>query len=200
MARAAVCRRGHTEQKGRDDVERIAIQRGRYAKDLEFGALIQPAARLGLQSGGAVARHGIEINTRARVQPLPRGGAHAPRRVVRTSGGRVGVPVRCASRRGKQEVRVAVDKAGHDHPPGGINLKSAAGVRQVFEATRSAHFLDDAVANQQSAICNYAQFPQLGPAPRAIGTTQRDQLARPPNENSTRAKPQNYCNITYLPV
>jgi hypothetical protein len=51
-------------------------------------------------------------------------------------------------------VRVAVHKTGHYHTPGGIDLLRTAGLREVLDTPREAHFEDAPVPDQEGAVAN----------------------------------------------
>jgi hypothetical protein len=73
-------------------------------------------------------------------------------------------------------VGVSVDKAGHDHAPGGINDVGLAGECEVFQAAAGSDIVDDSVDNQDRAVLNDTEVPKIGPAAGTAGPAQSKEL------------------------
>ena len=91
----------------------------------------------------------------------------------------------CVPARRIDQVRMAVDEAGHYHAAGGVDFEGPAGGREILDAAAGSDFFDDAVAQQQRAIGDDFELVEIGSAPRAFRTAQGQQLPRAPNQNRT---------------
>ena len=79
------------------------------------------------------------------------------------------------------QVRVAVDETRHHHAAGGVDLFGAARFGQVLQAAARSDLLQNAVADQNSAVRDNAKFLEGRTAAWSFGAAQGKQLARAPD-------------------
>src|SRR5581483_6443081 len=117
-------------------------------------------------------RHGLQVKTRLRLQTHARDAANGSR------------PGRALRHRGlEQQMRMAVDKAGHHHSSDGAHLDGFARQGQVLDTARGPDLDQLAVAHQQRAVMDHIQLRQRRPAPGLLRSPQSHQLPRAANEN-----------------
>jgi len=152
---------GELQEAGGGEIERRPLRGEKYAQELELSHYIRIATGLGLGCGGAVTGH--------RFHPALGDGLQSPRGVGVTGTGSVN-PFSGGMGRREHQVRVAVDKSGHDHAPGSIDFDGAASGVQVLYSTRGTDLHDNAVTYEQGAIRDDAEILQAGAAPRPLVT------------------------------
>lgn len=92
------------------------------------------------------------------------------------------MPDRLRQRAFPYKVRVAIDEARHDHSAGRIDFVGLARQREIFHSPAGADFSDHAVDDQNRAVLNEPQAPEICPAPGAARSAQRQQLPGPTDQ------------------
>src|ERR1700693_1608961 len=74
------------------------------------------------------------------------------------------------------QVRVTVDKPGHHHASTGVYQVCLARDGEVLQSTARSDLMDAAVDNQNGAVLNEAEVPEIGPAAGTARSAQRQEL------------------------
>ena len=106
-------------------------------------------SRSHLDRGRAVPRHRFEVRARAKLEPLRRARPDRPDSAA-------GIFARSRGR--KNQMRVAIDEAGHHHASGCVDLDGFTRLLQILQAAAWSHLHHNAVAYQNRAVRDYTKF------------------------------------------
>ncbi len=104
----------------------------------------------------------------------------------RGSGGEVPRFMVGDSDRSAYQVSVAVDKAGHDYAAGGVDEGGLARECEILEPPAGSDIVDTPVDDQNGAVLNEAEIPEVGPAPGTASSAQREELPGAPDQCGLR--------------
>ena len=179
-------RGGVSAEESRDDIERRSIQLAGHAQQLHLGSLVEAVAGFRFERSGASESHDADPAAGFALKPQSgpaSHGVHASQDAA-AAGGDLGVVVTFKAhlvvgdaRRTEDDVRMRIDKPGHDDLAGDVNLAGFARHGEVFNTARGADLGDVAVLDQQGSVADDAEVAQRETAARAAGAAQGKQLA-----------------------